>query len=82
MPLASHEKTCKTDIGGFFTWDTCVLEKIDAVNFKGVKHRKDKQLHLAGYLLELAYDLALSSLHNVSKNPGFETPLGVWSQVE
>lgn len=51
-------------------------------SFKGVKLRKDEQLHFAGHSFELMCDLGLSSLHSASKNPGSETPLGAWSWVE
>jgi hypothetical protein len=36
----------------------------------------NKQLHLAGYLFECCYDLAISPDRNASQNPGFESFLG------
>ena len=37
-----------------------------------------KQMHMVRYLFQLAYDLCIDSVANVSLNPGFETCLGVW----
>lgn len=33
---------------------------------------------MVAYHAELAYDLCISPIDNVSMNPGFETCLGVW----
>jgi hypothetical protein len=37
-----------------------------------------KRVELIAYGLELSYDLCLASADNLSQNPGFETPLGVF----
>ena len=46
--------------------------------FAGCSTLEEKQLHMAGYLFELVYDLMISPRDNVSRSPGFETPLGVF----
>ena len=61
-----------------FRWDPDILRMIEKVNFRGAETVQEKQLHFVGYLLELCYDLALSSDQNVSRSPGFETPLGIF----
>ena len=59
-------------------WDRSVLKRVDKVKFAGCSTRRDKQLHMVGYLLELGYDLLLAQQDNVSQSPGFETCLGVF----
>ena len=56
------------------------FKRLRAVKFRGVGDDdvKEKQLHAVGYMVELAYDLALSSTFNVSRSPGFETILGIF----
>jgi hypothetical protein len=70
--------TCVNEGDGVFAFDTVAKEKCAKVKFRGVDAVEQKQLHLVAYLCELAYDLALSSNHNVSRSPGFETPLGIF----
>jgi hypothetical protein len=68
---------------GTFAWSTeRMLERIGAVNFANAKDLKAKQLHMAGCMCELAYDLALTQGDNVSQSPGFETPLGTFGGVK
>ena len=47
-----------------------------------IEHIKRNQrcniIDIIAYQIELAYDLAISSSDNVSKNPGFESFIGVW----
>ena len=59
-----------------------MLGRINDVKIAGATSREEKQLHFVGYLVELCYDLALSPDRNVSLNPGFETPLGVFSSAK
>jgi hypothetical protein len=63
--------------GGIFHWDEYTA-KIDGVNFRDANSLAYKQIHMVGYLFELAYDLCLNPVDNVSLNPGLETCLGVW----
>jgi len=74
----SHKKLYSVGEDGVCSWTKDVLEKVDKTNFKGATSLQDKQLHIVGYLIELVYDLAISSKENVSESPGFETPLGAW----
>ncbi len=59
-----------------FQWGEEAMEKIKGVQFPGNLTLKEKQLHMVGYLCELCYDLCISQKANVSRKPGFETPLG------
>jgi hypothetical protein len=61
-----------------FLFDADSKVKVGRVNFAGTSSLEQKQLHMVGYLCELAYDLGLGLLDNVSSNPGFETCLGVF----
>jgi hypothetical protein len=54
------------------------LKDIEQVDFRGDTTLQDKQYKMIGYAFEKAYDLSISPTHNVSQNPGFETPLGVF----
>jgi hypothetical protein len=73
------KKILTTDVasGGILHWDVHT-NKIGCVNFRGATSLAAKQMHMVGYLFELAYDLCIDSVANVSLNPGFETCLGVW----
>ena len=66
---------------GIFNWSDDDLQYISTINFSGIAPTdlKKKQLRMVNYTLELFYDLMIPSRLNVSKNPGFETPLGVFS---
>jgi hypothetical protein len=69
--------TTDVNSSGIFHWDD-YADKIQAFNFRGATSLVEKQMHMVGYLFELAYDLCISSVDNVSLNPGLETCLGVW----
>ena len=58
-------------------WSKKHLDHIKQVNFK-VTTLQEKQLRMIAYLFELAYDLMLAQRDNVSRSPGFETPLGIF----
>jgi len=75
------ELTSSAD-GSLFHWDGPVLEKVEKLNFKGSKNLEERQLHMVGYLLELCYDLAIPPADSVSRNPGFETALGIFGSDE
>jgi hypothetical protein len=68
--------TCVDAGDGVFAFDGTMKERCGRVNFKGTKMVGERQIHFVAYLCELGYDLALSSTHNISRSPGFETPLG------
>ena len=78
----SHKKLCSVGEDALCHWAEDVLEKVEKTNFRGATSLQDKQLHVVGYLIELVYDLAISSQDNVSESPGFETPLGTWINHE
>jgi hypothetical protein len=59
-----------------FIWPEHTLRKIDAVKFRGMATRKQKQLQMLAYLFELLYELCLDPSDDASMSPGFETPLG------
>ncbi len=59
-----------------FQWRGETLEWIQGVQFPGDLTLKEKQLQMVGYLCDLCYDLCISQKANVSRKPGFETPLG------
>ena len=69
-----------TKKGGIFNWADEDLQYIREINFSGIAPTdlKKKQLRMVNYALELFYDLLIPGRLNVSKNPGFETPLGVF----
>ncbi len=64
--------------GSLFHWGDEVMGRLGGVQFPGNLDVRQKQLHMVGYLFELCYDLCIASDKNISKNPGFETPLGVF----
>ena len=74
--------TSSSDEDGILDFSDNYDTRIGKVNFRGCCTLWDKKLHMISYLAELAYDLLLDPLCNVSKNPGFETPLGVFLRVE
>ena len=65
-----------------FKWTTTTVKHLDVVNLVGCRGRKDKQLVMIGYFFELCNKLILSRNYNVSKNPGFESILGVFNNTD
>lgn len=59
-------------------WSSRDLKEIGQVDFRGDTTLQDKQYKMIGYAFQKAYDLSISPAHSVSRNPGFETPLGVF----
>ena len=53
-------------------------EKIDTMNMRGRRTRDLKKMDLIAYLFEIAYDICISPIDNMSQNPGFEACLGVF----
>jgi len=62
---------------GIFHLDDKTNKMIEALNFQGKSRLDTKQCNVIGCLLELACDLCLAPLSNISGNPGFEIVLGV-----
>ena len=64
--------------------DECLLDwllytnRLETTNIRGCSTFREKQLVVVGYFFELCYDLCLSPRYNVSRNPGFESILGVF----
>jgi hypothetical protein len=71
----TFSRRSRNDIIELFEWDTHTEQRVDKLNI-GTATLADKKLVMVGYLIELCYDLALSSSSNVSRNPGFERALG------
>ena len=71
---------CCSDTAGDATtlsvWTKDDLKDIKDVKFRSCNTLEEKQSKMIAYAFEKAYDLAISPAHNVSRNPGFETPLG------
>ena len=66
--------------GGIYHFDKESNKRIDCVRFAGNDSRlQQKQMHMLGHLWELCFDLCLAPSANISGNPGFETPLGIFS---
>mmetsp|Transcript_40138 Transcript_40138/g.46974 ORF Transcript_40138/g.46974 Transcript_40138/m.46974 type:complete len:106 (-) Transcript_40138:58-375(-) len=63
----------KTNEEGLFVWSEDAIKKTDAMNVGSCKTLRERQLVLIAYLFEIAYDLCISPIHNVSRNPGFES---------
>jgi len=75
---AKKKLLCTCEIGSLFDWPLKDLKRIEKVNFAGCLTLEAKQYKMIGYLFEKAYDLCISPSVNVSRNPGFETPLGIF----
>ena len=73
----ASQNLVKTD-SGLLLWKPAMLEQIKQVNFKNSQSLEDKQYHMALYLIELFYNLAIGNTNNISESPGFEVPLGTW----
>jgi hypothetical protein len=72
--------SCCSDTAGdattLFVWTKDNLKDINNVQFRGCNRLEEKQYKMIAYAFEKAYDLLISPARNVSRNPGFETPLG------
>ena len=72
------EITGEYNNGGLFIYSDEEKERIHKLNMRGRATSALKTNDMVAYLIELGYDLALSSTDNVSENPGFESCLGIW----
>ena len=70
--------TTRYDEGSLFSFDDKEIKKIERTNLKGKTTINSKMIDMVSYLAELAYDLSICRVDNVSTNPGFESFLGVW----
>ena len=64
--------------GGLFLYTNEENKNINALNMRGLETEIRKRNDVVAYLIEITYDLCISPIYNVSKNPGFEGCLGVW----
>lgn len=90
-PMGARRATAKqkaalthlTAADGLFQWDEEDLRFTRGVGFRAGDARhsvQHKQLEMCSYAFELFGDLLLDPKWNCSVNPGFETPLGIYSQ--
>ena len=61
-----------------FEWPAEARTRIRNLKIAGATAEQDLRLHMVGYALELAYDLALGTDENVSRSFGFEGALGAF----
>ena len=54
------------------------IQSITKMKKRGVNTWESKCVDVIAYLIELAFDIAISPLDNVSDNPGFESCHGMW----
>ena len=66
--------------GGGFHWNRNCVRQLERKATRTNTTLKAQQLEMLGYLFELVYDLAISPVHNVSSNPGFESILGYFGK--
>ena len=64
--------------GGLFNWSNETVRGTDAMNVSSCKTLRERQLVLISYLFELIYDVYISPQTNVSRDPGFESCLGIY----
>jgi hypothetical protein len=67
---------CCSDAATLFVWTKSDFKDINNVKFRDCNTLEEKQYKMIAYTFKKAYDLAISPVLNVSRNPGFETPLG------
>ena len=65
------------DDEGLLDW-SLYTNRLETTNICGCSTFREKQLVVVGYFFELCYDICLSPRYNVSRNPGFESILGVF----
>jgi hypothetical protein len=82
VDLSKNKVLCCSDTAGdaatLFVWTKTDLKDINHVKFRGFNTLEEKQYKMIANAFEKAYDLAISPVLNFSRNPGFETPLGVF----
>ena len=61
-----------------FAFDAEDTQRINKLKVKGRVSFQSKCIEMISYLIELAFDLSISLLDNVSLNAGFESCHGEW----
>ena len=75
-----HTSLYATEADGIFVSEQSILDHmVRNENYLPISLQKE-QLQFVAYLCELAYDLALSSLSNISSSSSFEQPLGIFER--
>ena len=78
MDKVPNSLTSDVNNGGIFAFTQKQQKRINNLNLRGRPNFKMKAVDMIAYLIELSYDLSISSVDNVSDNPGFESVIGVW----
>ena len=74
-----NETLTKTEEGeSIFAFDAEDIQLINKLKVKGRVSFAMKCIEMISYLIELAFDLSISVLDNVSLNAGFESCHGEW----
>ena len=61
--------------GGIFIYNDNERDQIDDSKKAGRNTTTLKRINIIAYLIELAYDLSISPVYNVSESPGFKSCL-------
>ena len=77
-PSDKNVLTKDVDEGGVLFISKLDKEKIHNVNFRG-RTPDEKILDMIAYQFEIAYDLTICPMDNVSESAGFESCLGVFN---
>ena len=72
------KRLVNTKDGAMFIFDKHDEVRINKINLRGRSMWDTKATTTISYLAELSYDIMISSIDNVSVNPGFESCHGVW----
>ena len=72
--------TNKEGVEGVFQWFPNCLQRLTIFSFNACYVSKERQSHILLYLIELGYNLMISTCHNVSTSPGFEVPLAIFGR--
>ena len=64
--------------GGIFIFNENEKTRMDASKKAGRNTTALKRIDVIAYLIEMAYDLAISPINNVSESPGFESCLNIY----
>ena len=67
-----------TEGDNIFAFDDTDIKNIKKLNSRGRLTWEAKAIDMIAYLIELAFDVGISVIDNVSENPGFEGCHGVW----
>jgi len=63
---------------GMLLFNEDEIKRIGNTNVSGRNSINEKAIIMIAYLIELIYDVAITSVVHISTNPGFETIIGVW----